>query len=233
MANDERPGGPIATEVPPAPTDEEIVGCVLAGETALYEVLVRRNNARLYRVTRAILGSDEDAEDVMQDAWVRAFEHLDQFAGRARFSTWVTKIAAHEALARMRARRRFVDLDALTETDEDAMGKLRSAEPTPLEHALDRELAALLEAAVDSLPLLYRSVFTLRELEGMSTAETAECLELSPEAVKVRLHRARAMLRRELEARTGAARGETFAFHLSRCDRVAAAVMRRIAARKR
>src|SRR6185503_2038549 len=97
-------------------SDEEVVSRVLTGDTALFEIIMRRYNQRLYRVARAILGDDDEAEDVMQDAYVRAYLNLRQFAGRARFSTWLTKIAAHEAMARARRRKRFLDLDSISES---------------------------------------------------------------------------------------------------------------------
>jgi RNA polymerase sigma-70 factor, ECF subfamily len=208
-------------------TDEEVVGRVRAGETALFEVIMRRYNQRLYRVTRSILGDDSEAEDVTQDAYVRSYMHLDQFDGRARFSTWLTKIAVHEALARLRNRRRLVEIDGASESMEEEMN-LQSKAPSPEQEVLTHTMKIVLEAAVDKLPDAYRSVFMLREIEGMSTAEAAECLDLSEEAVKVRLHRARAMLRKDIYARTGAATSDAFQFMGARCDRMVAAVFVRI-----
>jgi len=202
-------------------SDEEIVERVLAGETSLFELLMRRYNQRLHRITRAIVGDDGEAEDVTQDAYVRAFEHLGQFAGRARFSTWLTRIAVHEASARRRRRRREVD-------SEDTMPMLVSTAAGPEQRAADRELAQTIEAAVDALPEVYRSVFMLREVEGLTTAETAACLEINEETAKTRLHRARALLRNHINARVGAAVRETFEFAGARCDRMVAAVMARL-----
>ena len=212
-------------------SDEEVVSRVLTGDIGLFELIMRRYNRRLFRVARAILGDDGEAEDVMQDAYVRAYTNLRQFAGRARFSTWLTRIAAHEAISRARRRKRVVGLDSVLESAENGMGPPASREPSPLERSLDRELADLIEAAVEALPEIYRVVFTLREIERMSTAETAELLGISEEAAKVRLHRSRALVRKGLEVRSGAvARGEIFRFHLSRCDRVVNRVLERIAA---
>ena len=202
-------------------SDEEIVELVLGGETALFELLMRRYNQRLYRVTRGIVGDDAEAEDVTQDAWVRAFEHLDQFAGRARFSTWLTRIAVHEASARRRRRGRQIDI-------EESMPTLASAVAGPEQRAASHELGEVIEAAVDALPHVYGSVFMLREVEGLSTAETAASLEINEETVKTRLHRARALLRNHITARIGAAARETFPFAGARCDRTVAAVMVRI-----
>jgi RNA polymerase sigma-70 factor, ECF subfamily len=202
-------------------SDEEIVERVRGGETALFELLMRRYNQRLYRVARGIVGDEAEAVDVIQDAYVRAYEHLAQFAGRAAFSTWLTRIAVHEACARLRRRGRQADI-------EESMPTLLSAAPGPEQRAADRELGEAIEAAVAALPEVYRSVFMLREVEGLSTAETAACLEITEETVKTRLHRGRALLRNHINARVGAAIRETFQFADVRCDRVVAAVMARI-----
>jgi RNA polymerase sigma-70 factor (ECF subfamily) len=208
-------------------TDEEVVERVIAGETALFEILMRRYNQRLYRVTRSILGNDGEAEDVTQDAYVRSYMHLNQFDGRAKFSTWLTKIAVHEALARARSRQRLVEIDAASGSMEDGMN-LESKEPSPEQEVLTHTMRIVLEAAVDRLPETYRSVFMLREVEEMSTAETAECLDLSEDAVKVRLHRARSLLRKDIYAQTGAATSSAFQFMGARCNRMVATVFERI-----
>ena len=212
-----------------AMTDEEVIGRVRSGDTALFEVIMRRYNRRLYRVTRSILGNDGEAEDVTQDAYVRSYIHLEQFDGRARFSTWLTKIAVHEALARLRKRQRLVEIDAASEAMESRMN-LESRVPSPEQEVLTHTMKLVLEGAVDRLPETYRSVFMLREVEGMSTAETAECLDVSEEAVKVRLHRARAQLRKHIYEQTGAATAEAFQFLGARCDRLVSAVLERIRA---
>lgn len=210
-----------------AMTDEEVVERVKTGETALFEVLMRRYNQRLYRVTRSILGNDGEAEDVTQDAYVRSYMHLDQFDGRAKFSTWLTKIAVHEALARLRSRQRLVEIDAASDSMEVKMN-LESKAPSPEQEVLTHTMRIVLEAAVDSLPETYRSVFMMREVEEMSTAETAECLDLSEDAVKVRLHRARVLMRKNIYEQTGAATATAFQFMGARCDRMVAAVFERI-----
>lgn len=215
-----------------AMSDEEVVRQVLAGEITLFEILMRRHNQRLYRVARCILGDDSEAEDVMQDALVRAYTHLNQFAGEAKFSTWLTKIAVHEALARVRQRSRVVEIDPTPGSERDSMSIFISKTRDPEQQLLARELNAALEAAVDALPKAYRSVFMLRDVEEMSTAETAECLDISEEAVKTRLHRARALLREELYARIGIASTQAFQFAGPRCDRVVSAVLNRITPRQ-
>lgn len=209
-------------------SDAEVVARVLAGERDLFEILMRRNNQRVYRAVRSILPSDTEAEDVVQDAYVRAYSHLGQFEQRSSFSTWLTRIAIHEALSRKRERQRMVEIDAVQDSDEATMKFLKSEARTPEEDAVVSSVSDMLEGAVDSLPPVYRSVFMLREIEGMSTSEAAECLDLSEEAIKVRLHRGRALLRREIYRRTGEANASAFRFAGARCDGLVAAVLARI-----
>jgi len=222
------PGAPLGG--PTALPDEEVAARVLGGERELFEILMRRYNQRLYRVARGILGDDAEAEDVMQDAYVRAYHHLDQFAGRARFATWLTRIAVHEALARARRRGRVVEIDAMPDTRKDSLPALASAERDPERRAIDRNLRTVLEGAIDELPAPYRLVLLLRDVEGLSTAATAESLGLEVPAVKTRLHRARGMLRRSLAEQAGAVSREAFSFQGARCDRVVAGVLARIGA---
>lgn len=205
-------------------TDEEIVGRVRRGEHELFELLMRRHNQRIYRAARAILHDDGEAEDVMQDAYVRAFEHLGDFQGRARFSTWLTRIAVYEALARARRNKRFDSLEAHTE--EPSMSTTSGASPE--QQTSDAEMRGILETAVSALPEDFRAVFVLRAVEGMSGAEVAECLGIGEETVKTRLFRARGRLQEMLLASVEPALPSLYAFHLSRCDRVVAGVLRRI-----
>ncbi len=207
--------------------DEEVVRRVRAGERELFEILMRRYNQRLYRVARSILKDEAEAEDVMQQAYVNAYTHLGQFADRARFSTWLTRIAVYEALGRLRRRRRVREVDVDSET-EGTGATLASGQPNPEQQALSGELRRLLETAVDALPGNSRAAFVLREVEGLSTAEAAECLGVREDVVKTRLHRARLLLRKELSERAGIVRQDAFAFHASRCDRVVAAVLARL-----
>jgi RNA polymerase sigma-70 factor (ECF subfamily) len=208
--------------------DDQVVARVLAGESMLYELLMRRYNQRVYRVIRSVLTDDTEAEDVLQEAWVRAYEHLDQFKGMASFSTWVTKIAFYEALARARKKARWTPLeDPEGEIMADAERHRSNAE-TPEAQAIRAEIGQVLQAAVDALPDSYRSVFVLRAVECLSTVETAQCLGLSEEAVKTRLHRSRALLRRELETRADLAITEAYSFLGARCDRAVARVLERL-----
>ena len=209
-------------------TDEEVIARVLSGETGMFEIVMRRHNQRLYRVARAILRNDGEAEDVMQDAYVRAYEHLGQFAGRAKFSTWLTRIAVHEALARQRRGNRYQELELMAEREGDRMDRFASSAPDPEQHASNTEMRRLLEEAVEQLPDSYRIVFMLRDVEEMSTADAAEALEISEENVKIRLHRARVLLRKGLYARAGIERKEAFNFNAVRCDRVVKNVFERI-----
>ncbi|HEY2974594.1 MAG TPA: RNA polymerase sigma factor [Pyrinomonadaceae bacterium] len=217
----------IAAEVKNAAlSDEEVVKKVIAGEPALFEIIMRRYNQRLFRVTRSIVTNDVEAEDIIQDAYVRAYEHLGQFEGRAKFSTWLTKIAIYEAYARVR-RIDYQKVDSISVLE--AQGReARSKGRDPEEQIYDSELKMVLERAVDSLTDDYRSVFMLREIEGLSTAETAECLEITEENVKTRLHRARVVLQRELYALSRANGSVAFQFLGVRCARIVDRVLERI-----
>jgi RNA polymerase sigma-70 factor (ECF subfamily) len=220
-------GADIAVETGNAGlSDEEVVRRIIEGERALFEILMRRYNQRLFRVTRSIVANDLEAEDIIQDAYVRAYEHLNQFEGRARFSTWLTKIAIYEAYARVR-RVDHQKVDSISMLEGMGMD-MKANGRNPEEQIYNAELKTVLEKAFDALPDDYRSVFMLREIEGLSTAETAECLELSEENVKTRLHRARALLQRELYSLVGANANMAFQFLGPRCDRIVARVLERI-----
>ncbi|WP_348267135.1 RNA polymerase sigma factor [Edaphobacter paludis] len=208
-------------------TDLEIIARVQAGERALYEIIMRRYNQRLYRVTRAILHDDTEAEDVMQDAYVRAYTHLSQFAGRSAFSTWLTRIAVHEALTRLRSRNRHPQVD-VTEYDGEISMKMPGTSSNPEYNASAAQLREFLEEAVLNLPESYRTVIMLRDIEELSTAETAEALDLTEENVKVRLHRGHGMIRSWLFERIGTKAKEAFPFMGIRCDRVVENVFDRL-----
>lgn len=209
-------------------SDEEIVRRVLAGETPLFEIVMRRYNQRLYRAALAILGNEAEAEDVLQDTYVRAYQHLRQFAGRAQFSTWLTRIAVHEALARAKRQNRAVSLDEPLPGGDPLMSTFATAEPNPEQQASQAELGRVLETAILAIPEKYRAVLMLRDVENMSTAEVASTLGLTEENVKVRLHRARALVRKELYATTGAVAPQVFGFMAERCDRVVQRVFERL-----
>jgi len=206
-------------------SDEDVVSRVLDGQTALYEVLMRRYNERIYRAARSIVKDEDEAEDVMQQAYVNAYFHLRQFDRRARFSTWLTKIAIYEALGRARKRGRYETVD-FAEQEHQAVERQPSRNPE--QHAFAGELRSLLESSIDELPDGLREVFMLRDVDGLNTAETAECLGVSEDVVKTRLSRARAALRSHLADRAGIMAPEAFRFPQPRCDRVVAAVFARI-----
>jgi len=210
-------------------TDAEVVERVVGGETSLFEILMRRHNQRVYRVARAVVKDEGEAEDVMQQAYINAFVHLKQFEQRAQFSTWLTRITLYEALARRRKKRPEEPLSRHGEETHDApANQVSSPEASPERQAYGRELGRLVEEAVDALPETYRAVFMLREVEGLSTAEAAEGLGVGEEAVKTRLHRAKAMMRQTLTDRLGASAPQAFQFHAVRCDRVVGAVLAEI-----
>jgi len=211
-------------------SDDALVPRILAGESALFEHIMRRHNQRLFRTARAILNDDAEAEDVMQETYTRAFAHLGQFRGEAQLGTWLVRIAVHEAFARVRRRRRLAPLPP----DDDVETLPMPDRPMPIDperEANNAELRRLLERAIDELPETYRTVFVLREVEGLSTATTAECLGVSEEVVKTRLSRARLRLRDGLYERAGAQASSAFTFGAERCDRVVAAVLTRLVGR--
>jgi len=210
-------------------TDDDIVTRVVDGQTALYELLMRRHNERVYRAARAIVRDEAEAEDVMQQAYVNAYAHLRQFDRRASFATWLTRIAVNEAIARARRQGRYVSMEPDHDRPAESIGPTDTLTPDPEMQTYAGELRVLLEAAVDALPDGAREVFVLREVQGLSTLETADVLGIREDAVKARLSRAKLALRRDLLDRVGSVGSTAFAFHQSRCDRIVAAVFARIA----
>ena len=197
-----------------------------ARDAAAFELLMRRHNQRIYRVVRAVLRDSSEIEDVIQQAYVQAFVHLDQFGGSARWSTWVCRIAINEALARLRQRGRFVSIEAASEEAMSNLTKVSNGDPERT--AAEREFGRMVEQAIDELPDIYRSVLIMREVEGMTTDEAASVLGVEPEVIKTRLHRARAALRTALDARVGEQMSNMYIFGNERCDRVVAAVLARL-----
>jgi RNA polymerase sigma-70 factor (ECF subfamily) len=219
-------------------SDQDVVARIVAGDRFLFEIIMRRHNQRLFRIARSIVKRDDEAEDVLQEAYVQAYAHLDQFEGRSQLSTWLIRIVVHEAYRRLRqARRRQMDTMALVEgTGTDGSGGVPielaplSRPDNPEQLAATRELARLLEGAIDTLPEGFRTVFMLRVVERLGVAETAACLEIPEETVKTRLHRARRLLQRELERHTDDALSEVHRFLGDRCNRTVAGVLARLAA---
>ena len=202
--------------------DGELVRRIRGGETGLFELVMRRYNQRLFRVARALLRDDSEAEDVLQEAYVRAYSRLGQLEQPDRLASWLTHIVVHEAKARLRRRGRVVGLK------EVSVRMLRSPAIDPEEQSMGKQLQAVLADAIDALPVGYRTVFVLRDLEGLSTAEVADSLHLSEMAVKMRLHRARGALRNGLWEKVGSAALPAFKFDGERCDRVVAGVLSRL-----
>jgi RNA polymerase sigma-70 factor (ECF subfamily) len=215
-------GGVAAADPTNADSDHVLVDRLRAGDHGAFEPLMRRYNQRLYRLARSILKNDGEAEDVVQQAYLSAFAHLGEFRGEARFGTWLTRIAINEALARARlnGRMEWVDDVAPRAVEEDRQ--------SPEDHAAMNEIRSLLESAITALPEGYRVPFMLRDIEGLDTAEAAACLEISEEALRVRLFRARATLREVLHAEVGAHGSEIFQFAGARCDRIVAGVLARL-----
>lgn len=195
------------------------------GGEALFAAVMRRYNQRLYRIARAILREDGDAEDVLQDAYLCAFANLPRLKDPARFSSWISRIVVHEAWMRLRRRKQQA---AFAPSLVEAALRLISPAPDPEAEMARKQQRAVLEASIDALPIGYRTVFMLRDVEEMSVAETAECLGIKKGAVKTRLHRARAALREEFWRRMGGPGAEPFRFDGARCDRTVACVLRRI-----
>ena len=221
--------GTLAEAKSESHSDEEIVERVKGGEVALYEIIMRRYNQRLYRVARAVLRDDAEAEDVMQDAYVRAYQHLDQFAGRSLFSTWLTRIALHEALSRLRLRNRNQQFDDTGRDGESSMNNMAESSPDPEQNASRAELSHLLEEALLGLPEQFRTVVMLRDVEGMSTAETASALDLTEDNVKIRLIGGAPWLGDGLLSAWARKAKDAFPFMGDRCDRVVLDVLARLA----
>jgi RNA polymerase sigma-70 factor (ECF subfamily) len=198
-------------------TDGQVIERVLAGDTGLFELIMRRHNERLYRAVRSILRDEGEAEDAMQGAYLHAYAHLRDFEGRSAFSTWLTRIGIHEALARRRRNLRTVTEEEESEVAADTR--------SPEEGAADVENRRLLTRAIDALPEHFRTVFVLRQIQELSIEETASCLEIEPATVKTRLHRARALLRRKLLAALEPTGRGALPFAAPRCDRVVEAVL--------
>ena len=188
----------VATSQEPL-SDEDVVARVLAGETGMFEIVMRRHNQRLYRVARAILRNDGEAEDVMQDAYVRAYEHLDQFAGRAKFSTWLTRIAINAALAKLRKNhwKREIPIDEPNPACElERHSEIRDDAPDPEETYRLRERKRIVKSAISGLRPRARNIVELIHLQEHSIRETAQILGISIAAVKSRIFHARIDLHR-------------------------------------
>ena len=199
--------------------DEEVVDRILKGELELYESLMRKYNTRLYRISMSILNDDLEAEDVMQTAYINAYLNLSAFQNRSKFSTWLTRILINESL--LHKKKKLKREERLAEQTS-----LEWHNETPLKSVMNKELKTILEKAVASLPEKDRMVFVMREIQQMSTSETMEVLELGESNVKIRLTRAKEMLRNELSSYYKS--DQLFEFNLIRCNRISEFVMERI-----
>jgi RNA polymerase sigma-70 factor, ECF subfamily len=213
-------------------SDEQLVSRARQRDEIAVRAITRRYNRRLYRVARSILRNDGEAEDVVQETYVRAFTGIDQFRGEAGFGTWLTRIAMNEALGRLRRQRPTVDWD--THGEDRIQAEIiqfpLSASNDPERTMARGEIRDVLEQSIDELPDPFRLVFVARVVEGMNVDETAELLGLRPETVKTRLHRARLLLRSTLEEQLGPALTDTFPFDGRRCERMTECVVRRVCA---
>lgn len=212
-------------------SDEELVRLARDRNEAAVRTITRRHNRRLFRIARSILRNDSEAEDVVQETYVRAFTGLDMFRGEASFLTWLTRIAMNEALGRLRRRRPTVDWDTHGEDRihaEIIEFPVSAASNDPERTMAQSEIRDLLEQSIDELPDAFRTVFVARVVEDMNIDETAELLGLKPETVKTRLHRARLLLRAALDKQLGQALTDTFPFGGCRCERMTEAVVLRL-----
>ena len=225
------PQTPAPQTIPAAAGDAELVRRALIRDETAVRAIIKANNRRLYRLARGILRNDGEAEDVVQETYVRAFTHLADFRGDSSLSTWLSRIAMNEALGRLRRQRPGVELSSLPQGTLEAQiiqFPLMSAADDPEKSMAQREIQHVVEGAIDELPEPFRMVFITRVVEGMNVEETAEILDLKPETVKTRLHRARAMLRDNVEKKIGPVVMDAFPFAGRRCDRLTEAVLKRL-----
>lgn len=214
-------------------SEEALVRLAREHNELAVRAITRRYNQRLFRIARSILRNDGEAEDVVQETYVRAFTGLDRFRGEANFGTWLTRIAMNEALGRLRRRRPTVDWDSHGEERLQAeiiQFPVPGAGNDPERSMAQNEIRDLLERSIDELPEAFRTVFVARVVEEMNLDETAELLGLKPETVKTRLHRARLLLREALDKQLGPAATGAFPFDGHRCERMTEAVVLRLRA---
>lgn len=204
-------------------SDKEIVERILSGEKELFERLIRKYNLRLYRVARSIVKTEDDVEDLMQSAYIKAYENMGKFQWRSSFSTWLIKILANECFAYLKKKKRFI----VKPLDDDIKSLKSMSRNLPTSVVLNNELRIALENALLSIHEKYRTVFMMREIEEMSIAETAQALELTESNVKIRLSRAKMMLQKKLNDYYK--NDLIFSFHLSRCDKIVKSVFSALA----
>lgn len=202
-----------------------LVRRALARESDAFRAIMKAHNQRLYRIARGVVRNDSEAEDIVQEAYVRAFASLGAFRGDSSLATWLSRIVINEALGRLRKRRRTV---AMPEPQAEIIQFPLNPSDDPERTMAQRQILKLVEQATDSLPDVYRTVFVARVIEGLSIEETADLLGVRPETVKTRLHRARALVRKALDDQIGPVLLDAFPFAGRRCERLTSAVMRRL-----
>lgn len=208
--------------------DEEIIKRILRGEKDLFALIVRKYNQRLYRVGMGIINDDAEVEDIMQVAYIKAYENLEKFEFKSAFATWITRILINESLLRLKKRKHLSGLEDIINSENHYPHSMDKQ--TPLSSMLGSELKEILEKSIHSLPEKYRVVFIMREIENMNVADTKECLGISEANVKVRLNRAKSLLRNSLNSYI--TKGNLLHFHLTRCDDMVRKVMQHIEAFK-
>ena len=218
---------------PPAVTDASLVTLTASGDHAAFEALMRRHNGRLFRAARAILKDDAEAEDAVQDAYLDAYRHMRDFRGDSQVGTWLVRIAVNHALMRLRKQKRDSVVVSFDRPDAGDSGDIVSQladdrNEAPSDTIMRGEIRQLLERRIDELPMSYRTVFILREVEEMSVEETSEALAIPPATVRTRLFRARALLRQALVRDVDLVTGEVFGFAGARCDRIVATVLAKL-----
>jgi RNA polymerase sigma-70 factor (ECF subfamily) len=211
--------------------DTELAGRALARDAGAFRAIMQRHNRRLYRIARGILRNNTEAEDAVQDAYVSAFAHLASYRGESTLATWLSRIVMNEALGRLRRRYPTVDITALESVRSEAdiiQFPLSTPSDDPERTMAQRQILQLVEQATDNLPEVFRLVFVTRVIEGMSVEETSELLGIKPETVKTRLHRARQLVRDQLDKQIGPVLMDAFPFAGRRCERMTECVMARL-----
>ena len=212
--------------------DHALVALVRGGQREAFRHIMQRCNQRLFRIARSVVGDDAEAEDVLQESYLRAYDKLDSFRGDAALLTWLTSIVLNEARGRLRKRHAMVGLEQLDaaplDTHQVIQFPSRFGSEDPAASAARAQIRHLLEHAIDELPEAFRTVYVMREIEECTVEETASQLAIKPETVKTRLHRARRLLRTSLQGTLAATMSEAFPFMGQRCARMIEAVMARL-----
>jgi RNA polymerase sigma-70 factor (ECF subfamily) len=212
-----------------AVSEGELIRRAKARDEQAVRAILQANNRRLFRIARGILRNDAEAEDVVQETYVRALTHLEGFRGESSLSTWLSRIAMNEAIGRLRGKRLSLDLDSLPEDRGEAeIIPFPAASSDPERSMAQRQIQEVVERAIDQLPEPFRLVFITRVMEEMTVEETAELLSIKPETVKTRLHRARALLRQNVEKEIGPVIMDAFPFAGRRCEQLTEAVLKRL-----